>query len=240
MSARVVHDSPRTLRGAVFDFGGVMTMPLFRPDVSQWDPEVISVVAHFVNEAREVYHLPTGMHDLHLLETGRMTEDEFFTRMCERYTAAGNPPVDPRRAQEMVFGRELEVCAAMVDAVRQIRAAGLRTALLTNVSREGDRLWQTMIPYEELFDAVVSSAQIGMRKPDPAIYRLVAERIGLAPDECLFVDDIPTNVEGAAAVGMEAVYCRDPVEVADQVCRRLLGRGMAEEPDDAAPAAGRR
>ena len=93
----------------------------------------------------------------------------------------------------------------MLDVVRAARTTGVRTGLLSNswgldYPREG---WDT------LFDAVVISGEVGLRKPDPAIYRLAAERLGLPPDQIVFVDDLAPNVRAAAAVGMVGVHHTD-------------------------------
>jgi len=149
--------------------------------------------------------------------------------MTARYVAAGNEPVDPREAQQAVFGRGMVACGAMADAVRQIRDAGYRTALLTNISREGEAIFSKLFPVDELFDVVVDSSKVGMRKPDPEIYRLTCSLLGVEPDRCLFIDDLLCNVEAADALGMQTIQCLDPVVVADQVVRRLLGHPAAAE-----------
>jgi putative hydrolase of the HAD superfamily len=225
-------DAPaRTLRGAVFDYGGVMTESLFRRRRDA-DPEVVSLLAFFINDVRTVYHLPTAAHDLHLLETGRLSEAEFFRRLCARHEEAGGPHIDPERARTAVFSERAEASAAMVDTVRQLRAAGYRTALLTNNAREWEPMWRSVIPVDELFDVVVDSSVVGLRKPDPAIYELTCSRLGLGPDECIFVDDLQCNVDAAAALGMEVVHCTDPTEASEVVAQRLLGRRASAEPDE--------
>src|ERR1700731_2926599 len=130
----------REFDGVIFDLGGVMTEPLFhhRTDIP---PEYFSVISFFLGEFRDHYHLATGVHDLHLLEMGKISDDEFFDRMIGRYVAAGNDPVDPREAQRVIFGRGMVACGAMIDAVRQVRQAGYRTALLTNISSEGEAIF---------------------------------------------------------------------------------------------------
>jgi putative hydrolase of the HAD superfamily len=160
---------------------------------------------------------------------GKISDDEFFDRMTARYVAAGNDPVDPREAQQVVFGRGMVASAAMADAVRQIRDAGYKTALLTNISREGEAIFSKLFPVDELFDVVVDSSKVGMRKPDPEIYRLTCSRLGVTPERCLFIDDLLCNVEAADALGMQTIQCLDPVAVADEVVRRLLGHPAAAE-----------
>jgi putative hydrolase of the HAD superfamily len=224
--------SQRTLLGAIFDLGGVMTEPLAAHRASIDDPVQLDLLRFFLAEFKDVYHLPTGTHDLHLLETGAISDDEFFDRMTARYVAeGGDSSVDARIAQRVVFGRGLAACGAMIDAVRQVKGAGYRTALLTNISRSGEAVWRSLFAVDELFDVVVDSSQVGLRKPDPAIFLLTCERLGLRPEQCLFVDDLRCNVDAAADLGMTTLQCKDPVIVADEVVEMLLGRPAAAEPE---------
>jgi epoxide hydrolase-like predicted phosphatase len=94
----------------------------------------------------------------------------------------------------------------MLDGVRAFRRAGARTALLSN--SWGDALAYDRALLEELFDAWVISSEVGLRKPDPAVYELAAERLGLAPAACVFVDDLPGNLKPARALGMATVLHR--------------------------------
>ena len=95
---------------------------------------------------------------------------------------------------------------AMVESVRRVRAAGLKTAILTNNIVEGRDFWRPMLPLDELFDVVVDSSEIGMRKPDPRIYQHTLELLGgIAPERALFLDDFEGNLVGARAIGMLAV-----------------------------------
>jgi epoxide hydrolase-like predicted phosphatase len=92
----------------------------------------------------------------------------------------------------------------MVGVVRRIRAAGYKTALLSNS-------WGMDYPREgwpELFDVTVISGEVGMRKPEPEIYQLCADQLALPPERCVFVDDLSPNVRGAVAVGMVGVLHR--------------------------------
>ncbi len=226
--------SERALKGAVFDLGGVMTEPMGRHRETIVDPVQLDLLRFFLSEFRDVYHLPTGAHDLHLLETGAISDEEFFARMTERYIAeGGHDGVDAGIAQHVVFGKGMVACGAMIDAVRQVKAAGYRTALLTNISRSGESLLRSLLPVDELFDVVVDSSRVRMRKPDPAIFLLTCERLGLAPQECLFVDDLRCNVAAATELGMTTIQCKDPVAIADEVVELLLGRPAAAEPESA-------
>ena len=201
-----------------------MTEPLFR-DLDSVAPDQVGLVHFFLTEMRDVYHRTDGLHDLHHLETGRIGEAEFFERICARYEAAGNPPVEAALARHVIFGRAMVACGAMVEAVRELREAGLRTAMLTNISRDPFTGYAQVIPVDELFDAVIDSSKVGLRKPDAAIYRLACGAIGLEPGECLYVDDLVCNVDGARAVGMTAMHCVDPVAMAGQLLDLVLPAG---------------
>ena len=111
----------------------------------------------------------------------------------------------------------------MVDAVRAVRAAGLRCGLVTNNVAEFGDGWRSLLPVDELFDEVIDSSAVGMRKPDPAIYRLALARVDARPAEAVFVDDMPGNVAAARALGITSVLVPEvhANTAADQV-RALL------------------
>ena len=88
----------------------------------------------------------------------------------------------------------------MIELMRELKRGGLRMALLTNNVREWEPLWRSMLPVDEIFELVVDSAFVGMRKPDPPIYELTIERLGgVTAEQCLFVDDVAVNIEAARA-----------------------------------------
>ena len=96
----------------------------------------------------------------------------------------------------------------MIAYMRELRGRGLRTALLTNNVREWEATWRAMLPeIDEIFEVVVDSAFVGMRKPEPDVYNLTVERLGggLGPADCVFVDDVAVNCDAARELGMAAV-----------------------------------
>jgi epoxide hydrolase-like predicted phosphatase len=113
----------------------------------------------------------------------------------------------------------MEPDTAMIDAVRTARAAGVRTGLVSN-SWGTRRYPQELL--RELFDGIVISGEVGMRKPSPEMYTLGAERIGVPPQECVFVDDLPFNLEPAQELGMAVVHHTD-AEMTVPELERLLG-----------------
>ena len=191
------------LRGLLVDYGGVLTNPL--PEfMTEWvkadgiDPD------RFAELMRRWLGPGADRNPVHDLETGRISAAEF-----ERLLAAElfeGTPAQPGAADgaagmltRMFSGMRVE--SSMIDVVRTVRAAGVRTGLLSNswgLDYERD-------DWDALFDAVVISGEVGLRKPDPAIYALASERLALPPEQIVFIDDLRPNVQAAAATGMVGV-----------------------------------
>ena len=88
---------------------------------------------------------------------------------------------------------------------RAVREAGYRTALVTNNAREFRRAWRRLLPVDELFGTVVDSSEVGVRKPDPAIFRIALERLDVPAERALFLDDYEGNVRAAASLGIRSI-----------------------------------
>lgn len=146
---------------------------------------------------------PVALADLRRLETGALSEQEFETSFGARLGLA-----DPDGLIDSLFAGMRPV-ADMVAAVRTLRRAGLKTGLISN-SWSVDHYDRALLG--QLFEQTLISGELGMHKPEPEIYRLAAERLGVAPEACLFVDDLQENCEGAEAVGMTAIRHREPRE----------------------------
>jgi putative hydrolase of the HAD superfamily len=115
----------------------------------------------------------------------------------------------------------------MVEVVRRLRSDGYRTALVTNNVREFGDTWRAMVPLAELFDVVVDSCEVGMRKPNPAIYHHALAALGdVAPERAVFLDDAPGNVDGARRAGLAAILVDDPDEAIEALWE-LLEDGRA-------------
>jgi putative hydrolase of the HAD superfamily len=186
-------------RALISDFGGVLTSPLQHGFLAYQEESGVSLedLGRAMARATDDY----GEHPLFLLERGEISELEFRRRL-ERYLDDG---FDLSRLRTLYFER-MEPNAAMIEFVREVRDRGLRTALLTNNVREWEPLWRAKLPeIDELFELVVDSAFVGIRKPDPAIYELTVSQLGVAAEECVFVDDLEANCEAARALGMIAV-----------------------------------
>src|SRR5437763_16679363 len=143
------------------------------------------------------------VNPLHALERGELTAAEFERDLALRLrTRSGDPVAADGLLLRMFAG--FRHAQPMVEVVRRAKAGGLRTALLSNSwGLDYDRAG-----WDELFDAVVISGEVGLRKPEPEIYRRTAAALGVEPSQCVFVDDLPGNVAGAVAVGMVGVRHR--------------------------------
>jgi putative hydrolase of the HAD superfamily len=184
----------RVRRGLIVDYGGVLTTDIFASFRAFCAAEGLEPEA-----VRERFlHDPEARRLLERLETGELREAEFEPRFAAVLEVA------PERLVDRLFGG-MEPDHAMLDGVRAARRAGIRTGMLSN-SWGDDRYDRAQL--EELFDAWVISAEVGIRKPDPAIYALAAERLGLEPADCVFVDDLPGNLKPARALGMATIVHR--------------------------------
>lgn len=180
--------------GLLVDFGGVLTTDVFASFEAFCRLEGLApdTVRHAFLEHPASHELLVG------LETGRLTETEFEPRFAALLDVA------PDRLVDRLF-EGMDPDRPMLAGVRAARRAGVRTGLLSNSWGAGryDRS-----EYDELFDAVVISGEVGIRKPDPAIYEVAAQRLGLPPAAIVFVDDLPGNLKPARALGMATVHHR--------------------------------
>ncbi len=191
-----------TTRAVLFDFGGVFTdSPFGALDVLGAklgaDPAVLMEVVF------GPYHEDTD-HPWHRLERGEIelmhAREEILALGRERGVEA-----DPFQLFA-VMGSSQGAREALVGRVERLRAGEIRTALVTNNAREFREGWRSLLPVDELFDVVVDSSEVGVRKPDPRIFRLTLERLGgLSPAETLFLDDFESNVRAAEALGIRGV-----------------------------------
>jgi epoxide hydrolase-like predicted phosphatase len=99
----------------------------------------------------------------------------------------------------------------LLEQIKRLRQAGYRTGLLSNLADDARQLWSEVYPFIEFFDGVVISCEVGIMKPDPRVYQLAAESLGVRPEEAVFIDDFIENVEGARRAGMQAIHFIDPV-----------------------------
>ena len=195
--------------GLIVDYGGVLTSDVFASFRAFCEAEGIDG-----DSVRERFRTdPEARGLLARLETGELAVDDFEPRFA---TMLG---VAPDGLIARLFSG-MEPDAAMIDGVRELRAAGARTALLSNSWGDATEYARSLL--RELFDAWVISSEVGLRKPDPAIYELAAERLGLPAAACVFVDDLPGNLKPARALGMATVLHRGDAAATLAELRALL------------------
>jgi putative hydrolase of the HAD superfamily len=210
-----------TFRAVITDWGGVMTNPI--PDaVREWlqaediDAErYAAVMRPWVVAAYD----PAGDgNPIHALERGECTVEEFERLLAARILRRDGGQV----LAEGLLGRMFAAtrfCDPMHAAIYGLRKAGVRTGLLSNSWGVGDYPRHL---FPGMFDAVVISAEVGMRKPEERIFRHATGLLGLEPGECVFIDDLEANVTGAEAVGMTGVLHSDPAATVARLTE-LLG-----------------
>jgi putative hydrolase of the HAD superfamily len=194
------------IRAVVSDFGGVLTTPLMLGfSRTQGDT---GVAAEAFGAALARATATDGSNPLFELEVGAITEGEFLATLERELTAIVDRPVTLHGFGERYMAA-LDPNEALFAHYRTLHERGVRFAMLTNNVREWEPLWRTKLPVDEIFETVVDSGFVGLRKPDRAIYELVLERLDLPAEACVFVDDLAVNVEAARALGFPVVHFRD-------------------------------
>lgn len=209
-------------RAVISDFGGVLTTPLAAAfqqfsDRSGVSLEELGIAMGAVGAAR-------GENPLFELETGHLTEVEFMAMLSGELSRARGHEVSLAGFGEALFAG-LEPNQPFVAFMRRLRERGLPMAICTNNVREWSGRWQAMIPVGELFDVVIDSSELGVRKPDPRIYEATVAALGVAPESAVFIDDLQINCEAAAALGMRAVWFQETEQAIADVEAALDGDG---------------
>jgi len=189
------------------DFGGVLTSDIWTSFGEFCAERGLDPAA-----AKQLFReRPDALAELRTLETGEADPADFERSFAEMLGT------EPEGLIDGLFAG-LRPEEEMLEAVRRARAAGVPTCLVSNS-------W-VMDHYTDeiraLFDAVVISAEVGLHKPQPEIFLLAAERLGVKPQSCVFVDDLRENCAGAEAVGMTAILHRQPAETIQRL-EELLG-----------------
>ncbi len=204
----------------ISDFGGVLTTPLIQSFVAFQDQTGIDMEA--LGKAMQRISERDGAHPLYELEKGQLTETEFLDQMAYALTAELGHRPEMHRFSEIYF-EALRPNPPMIELMRELRGRGLRMGLLTNNVREWAPLWRAMIPVDELFEVVVDSAFVSCRKPEPRIYEIMLERLGVEAGTCLLVDDVEVNCDAARELGMAAVHFRDNDQAIPEIRSALSG-----------------
>lgn len=216
MNERPGDDRPRT--ALIVDYAGVMTTSV-SDSLHAWmvgdglDPRRC---AGFMRELT-IRSVTEGAGPVHDLEIGAWSADRFDRAIAAEMTEAGLGTVIAEGLLTRMFAG-LAPDHAMADLVGKARAAGVRTALLSN----SFGLEYPREDWHRLFDVTVISGEVGLRKPDAAIYRMTCEQLRVRPSEAVFVDDMAPNVEAAEALGIAGVVHVDTATTLPRL-EKLLG-----------------
>ena len=203
----------------LWDYGGVFTASPFAAAhayarAQDADPEVMVQIVFGSYDT-------DSDHAWHRLERGELTFADALAVISADAQAAGMR----FDTGEMFSGMVVDDVdrTVVIEAVRAVRARGLRTAIVTNNIREYGDAWRGQFPLDELFDAIIDSCEEGVRKPDPTIFHTALERVGVADaSRAIFLDDFPGNVDAARALGMHAILVgEDPAPALDELLTLL-------------------
>ncbi len=152
-----------------------------------------------------------------------MSEREFLSALERELSAQLEREVDLEGFGEQYFA-QLKPNDELIDYMRRLRERGYRMAICTNNVKEWEARWRSMLPVDEIFDVVVDSAFVGARKPEPRIYEITLERLGVEPSAALLIDDIDVNCDAARELGIRAIQFRSNEQAIGEIEAALDGR----------------
>jgi epoxide hydrolase-like predicted phosphatase len=209
------------IQALISDFGGVLTTPLIHAfakfQAGQGIP--LESLGKAMGRAFEAH----GSNPLHELERGELAEATFLGIISDALSEEVGRPIAMDGFTEEYFGH-LDTNHDLLAYLRSLKEErGVRLAMLTNNVREWEPRWRAMLPVDELFEIVVDSAYVGMRKPEPEIYELTLSRLGLPGSACVFVDDIEVNIDAAREHGIVGVHFRSNEQAIEEIEAALDG-----------------
>jgi epoxide hydrolase-like predicted phosphatase len=186
------------------DFGGVITLPLNEAFARAHEEMGVPLTA--LGDAMKLATSRADEPPLFKLERGQMTDPEFMALMQASISeVVGRQVVLDNYGERLM--RELRANEPLLEYYANLKARGVRLAILTNNVREWQPRWMPLLP-EGLFELIVDSGFEGVRKPEPEIYQLTLSRLGLEAGDCVFVDDLEINVRAANELGLRGVHFR--------------------------------
>jgi len=216
-------DIMKDVKAVIFDLGGVV---ISSPMQAFFDAEKrMGLTPNFLNKVIVANGEKSAWARL---ERGELSMNQtFFTAFDQEMSDAGAPGLNSKALmQNMASSATVNEC--MITAIQKLKANGFKVAALTNNWRDP----QTdgfAIPLKDNFDLLVESAVEGMQKPDPRIYQICCQRLGVNPEQAIFLDDIGRNVKAARALGMQTIKVSDPV-VALKELEGLVDTPLLDKP----------
>jgi epoxide hydrolase-like predicted phosphatase len=217
-------DGPVAIEAVLWDYGGVFTPSPFAAAAAYAaavgaEPDVLVEVVFGAYDS-------DSDHVWHRLERGELPFPDALAEIAVAAQAAGFR-FDAGEMFASMRGDDVDR-TIVVQAVRDVRARGIRTAIVTNNIREYGDAWRGQLPIDELFDAIVDSSHEGVRKPNPVIYHTALERLAVShPSRAVFLDDFEGNVVAARSVGMHGIVVGPDPRAAIEELVALL-----DQPDD--------
>jgi epoxide hydrolase-like predicted phosphatase len=202
------------IEAVISDFGGVLTSPMLDSFLKFQEASGIPVEAF--GQAIAAVAARDGANPLFELETGRITERRFQHLLSEEMTSELGRKVELHSFGEQYLSN-LHPNQALIDYLRGLRERHYKLAICTNNVREWEQLWRAKLPVDDIFDVVVDSAFVGTRKPEPKIYEITLQRLGVAAPAAVFVDDLEHNVIAARDLGMTAIWFRSTEQTIEEI-----------------------
>lgn len=189
------------ITAVLFDFAGVLTSSPWVAMTAAGGGNLELLIGSYEEDTD---------HPWHQVERGEMAIADWALAVSETGRAQG---IEVDFAPLQALLGEMTLHEQVIERVRTLRAEGYRLGLITNNVREGAAMWRSLLPVDDLFDVVVDSSHVGIRKPNPAIYHHALALLGdVPPDQAVFLDDSPGNVDGARRAGLQAILVDDPDE----------------------------
>jgi epoxide hydrolase-like predicted phosphatase len=236
------------IEAVIFDYGGVFSSPLFRgigkfeADMGYPPGAVLELLfgdkayvgvegwAHAEPVQTAVAPREAVTHDWHRMEIGEISLEDWFAGVQARAPEVLGQPIDMDSYLTFMAEMPVGVHWPVVHRARALLADGVPIALLTNNVKEWGDHWRATFPVDELFEIVVDSSDVGMRKPDARIYLLTCERLGVTPETSVFIDDNAENIAAARALGMETVHFgENPFDAITELDAILDRRGVVSK-----------
>jgi putative hydrolase of the HAD superfamily len=205
-----VPEVAQQVRAVIFDWGGVITNPILDTVAAWLEADRIdweSYAAAMRPWVQRAYGPEDGASPIHALERGEVSDEEFESTLASLLVGIDGAPVVADGLLKRMFAASV-LQEEMLDLIRELRQRGIRTSLLSNSWGARDGYPRHL--FDELFDDVVISGEVGMRKPEERIFQLALTRLGLTAAECVFVDDVEGNIVAAQALGLLALHHKEP------------------------------
>lgn len=205
-----------TTHGIIFDYGDVLDYP---EDQAAWLAQREALAAQFNMSGDDLWNWIYNSHEWQAVKRGKISNAEFWQQRLRPLGVADSEMVN---FVKQLFAARDRIHPAMRSLLYELRPL-YKLAILSNTDLVEMEAWfvnHHQLP--DMFDVVISSAKVGLAKPEPEIYHLTLQRIGLPADECLFIDDKPRNTEAAEALGLPSLVFVSP----EQLRRDLIVRGI--------------